>query len=171
MAKPATDKVPQGMQARFDEIAHLTDAFSAQYLNEEYAEMARKLIAALCRKRPSPVVSGQAKTWACGVIHALGMFNFLFDSSQKPHVKTSELYDYFGVASSTGQGKSKTIRDIMKMSHFDATWSLPSRLDSHPAAWLISVNGFILDARTVPREIQEEALRKGLIPYLPEERD
>ena len=34
--------------------------------------------------------------------------------------------------------------------------------------WMIQVNGFLLDARYVRREIQEEALRKGLIPYIPE---
>jgi hypothetical protein len=32
---------------------------------------------------------------------------------------------------------------------------------------MITVDGFIIDARYAPREIQEEALRKGLIPYLP----
>jgi hypothetical protein len=34
-------------------------------------------------------------------------------------------------------------------------------------AWLISVNGFIVDARTMPPEVQAEAYRKGLIPYMP----
>jgi hypothetical protein len=34
-------------------------------------------------------------------------------------------------------------------------------------AWFIQVNGLIVDARRAPREIQEEAFRQGLIPYLP----
>lgn len=34
-------------------------------------------------------------------------------------------------------------------------------------AWLISVNGLIIDARSAPREVQEIAFRKGVIPYLP----
>ncbi|MDZ8257440.1 DUF6398 domain-containing protein [Nostoc sp. ChiQUE01b] len=37
-----------------------------------------------CRKRPSPLATGQAKSWACGIVHALGMVNFLYDSSQTP---------------------------------------------------------------------------------------
>jgi hypothetical protein len=37
-------------------------------------------------------------------------------------------------------------------------------------AWMISVNGFVLDARHLKREVQEEALRKGLIPYIPGEK-
>jgi hypothetical protein len=37
-------------------------------------------------------------------------------------------------------------------------------------AWMIEVNGFVLDARHLKREVQEEAFRKGLIPYLPGEK-
>ena len=34
-------------------------------------------------------------------------------------------------------------------------------------AWMIQVNGLIVDARYVSREVQEEAFRRGMIPYLP----
>lgn len=37
-------------------------------------------------------------------------------------------------------------------------------------AWIISVNGLVLDARAAPREVQEIAFQKGLIPYLPEDK-
>jgi hypothetical protein len=83
MAKPAGEKVPKQMQAKFEEITHLTDAFCSQYLNTEYAEMSRQLAAALCRKRLSPLVTGQARSWACGIVHALGMVNFLYDTTWK----------------------------------------------------------------------------------------
>jgi hypothetical protein len=45
----------------------------------------------------------------------------------------------------------------------DPTWSLRSRIDNHPMTWMIQVNGFLVDARFLKREIQEEALRKGLM--------
>ena len=70
--------VPKDMQARFDEITQLTDAFCHTYLNDEYKQLCCELTATLCRKRPSPLVRGKATTWACGIIHALGMVNFLF---------------------------------------------------------------------------------------------
>ena len=38
-------------------------------------------------------------------------------------------------------------------------------------AWNVMLNGFIVDARRLPRHLQEEAYRKGLIPYLPLEKD
>lgn len=168
MVKAKSEKVPQALQAKFEEITKLTDNFCQDNLNQEYADLARQLTAALCRKRPSPLEKGQAKSWACGLIHALGMVNFLYDPSQTPHLKASEIYRILGVAESTGQGKSKQIRDLMNMSYWDRQWCLPSRVGDNMMLWMISVNGLPMDARTAPREIQEEAFRKGLIPYIPE---
>ena len=90
MAKRSTSQsVPKEMQERFDEITRFTDAFSQERLNEEYAQLCRELTATLCRKRPSPLARGKANTWACGIIHAVGMVNFLFDASQTPHISAS----------------------------------------------------------------------------------
>ena len=41
-------------------------------------------------------------------------------------------------------------------------------IDKNPLAWMIQVNGLIIDARHAPRAIQAEAFRKGLIPYIPD---
>ena len=162
-----SDQVPKNMQAVFDAIVALTDRFSHQHLNDEYAQLARYATAALCRKRPSPLVSGYANTWACGIIYALGYVNFLFDKSQNPHTSAAELCESFDISKSTGAAKSKVVRDTLKMSQFDPNWCLPSKLDSNPMAWLITVNGFAVDARHLPRDIQEVAYQKGLIPYIP----
>jgi hypothetical protein len=59
----------------------------------------------------------------------------------------------------------------MKMHQMDPHWCLPSRIDDNPLIWMISVNGMIVDARSAPREIQEEAFVKGIIPYIPGERE
>jgi hypothetical protein len=168
MAKRSTSQqVPKDMQARFDEITQLTDAFSQAYLNDEYASVCRELTAALCRKRPSPLSQGKANTWACGIIHALGTVNFLFDASEKPYVPASQIASSFGLSSSTMQAKSKQIRDLLGMYQMDPDWTLPSMVDQNPLIWMIQVNGIVMDARHAPRAVQEEALRKGLIPYIP----
>ncbi len=166
--KPS-EQVPKALQKRFTAISELTDAFAQRCLNEEYAQWIRYATAALCRKRPSPLATGQVKTWACGLTHALGMVNFLFDSSQTPHISATALYAQFGVSQSAGQAKSKQVRDTLKMSPIDPNWTLPSRLHSNPMAWMISLDGLIVDVRSMPREIQQVAYEKGLIPYLPDE--
>jgi hypothetical protein len=83
-------------------------------------------------------------------------------------MKLTAIDKEFGVAESTGQGKSKLIRNLLKIRTSDPRWILPSQMDRNPMAWIIEINGFIVDARHLKREYQEEALRKGLIPYIPE---
>lgn len=82
-------------------------------------------------------------------------------------MRADELCAWFGVAASTGGNKAKQIRDMLRLNQFDGNWMLPSMVDESPLAWMISVNGVIVDARTMSRPIQEEAYRKGLIPYIP----
>ena len=169
MSKRSTSQqVPKDMQARFDDITQLTDTFSHEHLNNEYAILCRELTATLCRKRPSPLSQGKAATWSCGITHALGMVNFLFDTSQTPHVSSSQIASYFGLSSSTMQAKSKQIRDLLNMYQMDPNWTLPSKVNDNLLAWMIQVNGIVIDARSAPRWVQEEAFRKGLIPYIPE---
>jgi Domain of unknown function (DUF6398) len=163
--------VPKIMQSKYDEIVALTDAFCTKHLNDEYAELIRYAVAGVSRKRPSPLEKGKAETWACGFAHAIGFVNFLFDKSQSPHISASELYKAFGVGESTGQGKSKIIRDLLDMGQMDPNWSLESRLDRNPLVWMLSINGLVVDVRRVPREVQVLAFEKGLIPYVPADRE
>ena len=90
-------------------IVRMTDAFCRDHLNDEYATLCRNLAGALARKRPSPLLRGQLETWACGIVRTIGWVNFLDDSSHKPHLKLPFIDRAFGVAESTGQGKSKLI--------------------------------------------------------------
>ena len=147
--------VPKGMQETYEAITALTDGFCQ---------------AKLCRKRPSPLAQGRAKNWAAGIVHAIGSVNFVFDKTQTPHITTPDISDYFGVGKSSPAGKSKEIRDLFNIGLMEPEWTLPSRIDSNPMIWYISVNGFIMDARSAPREIQAAAFAKGLIPYIPADR-
>lgn len=166
--RSTSQQVPKDLQARFDEIVYLTDGFCQTLLNEEYARLCRELTATLCRKRPSPLVADKATTWACGIIHALGMVNFLFDSSQTPHLAAHHIWEYFQLSSSTMQAKSKQIRDLLGMYPMDPEWSTSAMVDQNPLIWMLEVNGLIIDVRHAPSEIQEAAFRQGLIPYIPE---
>jgi hypothetical protein len=168
MPTSSTESVPQKMLPIYNQIIGLTDAFCAAHLNEEYAQVCRAMTAKLSRKRPSPLESGRANTWAAAIVHTIGRVNFLFDKSQTPHMRADDLAKLFGLAQSTAANKSKQIMDLLKIDLMDPEWTLPSRIDRNPMAWMISVNGFILDARSAPRAIQEAAFLKGLIPYLPD---
>jgi hypothetical protein len=159
--------VPATVRPAYEVIVGLTDAFCREHLDAEYEALCRKLAGVLARKRPSPLPSGKPETWACGIVRTIGWVNFLDGSSRKPYMKLTAIDKAFGVAESTGQGKSKTIRSLLKVRQFDHRWTLPSRLDDISMIWMLEVNGFITDIRRCPREAQEVAFEKGLIPYIP----
>jgi hypothetical protein len=170
-AKP-TPKPPSKEEK--DEAVHviigLIDQFCKEHLNEEYAVLCRKLAEKLGRKRPSPLLSGKLATWASGIVRTIGWVNFLGDPSQTPHMKMTDIDEGFGVSQASGSAKSKAIRDLLKLRPFDPNWTLPSRLDDNPMVWMLQVNGFMVDVRHAPREVQEFAFKKGLIPYIPADR-
>ncbi len=169
--KTKSETVPAAVKPRYDEIVTLTDQFCAEHLNAEYAEVCRQMAATLARKRPSPLSSGKANSWAAAIAQTVGSVNFLFDKTQTPHMRADDLAAAFGLSKSTVGNKSKQIKDLLKVSIFDPSWTIASKIEKNPVAWMITVNGFIIDARHAPRSIQEEAHRKGLIPYVPDATD
>lgn len=162
-----TENVPEKMRNKYEAIIEITNSFSKKNLNDEYAQLIRYAVAALCRKRPSPLATGKVNSWACGIVYAIGTVNFLFEKSQTPYIRASDLCDEFGLGQSTGQGKSKLVRDLLNTYQLDPNWSLLSKLDDNPIVWTLSVNGLLVDVRGMSREIQEIAFEKGLIPYIP----
>jgi hypothetical protein len=63
----------------------------------------------------------------------------------------------------TKQGSSTALLDI---GIFEPDLTRMAMIEQHPMAWLVEVDGFIIDARTLPAELQDEARRRGLIPDL-----
>jgi len=165
------EKIPKAMAETYSAITVLADAFSRKYLNEEYAAMIRHVIGALARKRSSPLIRGKENVWAAAATHAVGRVNFLDDPSQTPHCKPKVIYEFFGVAESTMQNKSKEIREALKMGPLSTEWTLPSRLADNPMVWILQVNGLMMDIRDAPVEVQQLAYEKGLIPFIPAARN
>ncbi|MCX6928397.1 MAG: plasmid pRiA4b ORF-3 family protein, partial [Verrucomicrobia bacterium] len=153
------------------QVVAMTDAFCQTRLNKEYTELCRKLAEKLAAKRPSPLLRGELRTWACGIIRTIGWVNFLDDRSQSPHMKLPVIDQALGVAESTGQGKAKAIRQLLKIHQFDHRWTLPSRWESNPMIWTLQdSNGFMIDIRQQPVAMQRSAFKQGLIPYVPADR-
>ena len=151
-------------------IVGLIDQLCKDHLNEEYAVLCRKLAEKLARKRPSPLLQGSLNAWASGIVRAVGGVNFLHDKSQTPYMRSTDIDHYLGTSPGSGAAKLAAIRKMLKMYQFDPNWTLPSRLDDNPMAWMVQVNGFSVDVRNAPRKVQEIAFNKGLIPYIPADR-
>jgi len=163
--------VPAALRMRYQAITEITDRVCLETLNDEYADLSRKMAAALARKRPSPIERGQIDVWACAIVYALGRINFLFDRSEELHLTADELCDCFGVKKSTAGNKAGLILDTLKIGVLDPRWLLSDLVEESPLTWMVKLsNGIIIDVRYASRELQEQAFGLGLIPYIPADR-
>ena len=80
---------------------------------------------------------------------------------------TTDLCAAFGVGESTVHAKARVIEKALRIGVFDPKWALSSLIGSNPLVWMAEVDGLLVDLRTMPREIQEVAFAKGIIPYMP----
>jgi hypothetical protein len=133
-------RVPPAIRSKYGAVVELTDSFCHDHLGPEHAKICRDLAATLARRRPSPLVNGSAKSWACGIVHVMARVNFLFDQSSQPHVTVAELRRFFGLSQSTPSARSKVISRLLGILAFDSRWTVPSKRAQHPLARLFSID-------------------------------
>ena len=168
MAGPSGLKsVPRRLLPICEKIVAVTNDVCDRYLNQEYRELARMMTAALSRKRPSPLASGQPRTWAAGIVYVLGRVNFLSDRSSHPHMTTADLCSVFGVSESTVHSKARAIEEALAIGPLDLRWTLPTLAEKNPLTWMAEINGLVVDLKYMPHEVQEIAFAKGMIPHIP----
>ena len=161
--------IPKEMQGKYDEIAPLIIKFCDDKLNDEYKSLCLRLLEKLCRKRPSPLLGGRINTWAAGIVYAIGQNNFIFDKTQEINMTASELASGFGISASTASSKAAELRKMFQIDYFNVEWQLSELIEGNPAIWMVKINGFIVNIRTMPLEVQMQAYEMGIIPYIPDD--
>ena len=71
-----------------------------------------------------------------------------------------ELAAHVGVVKSTMANKAALIAKTLDLGMFEPDLTRVEMLERHPMAWIVQVNGFMVDARTLPEELQDEARRR-----------
>jgi hypothetical protein len=145
----------ENLKERQQHIIDLVGEFCSKKLDKEYFELAERLIQKLGRKKMSPLTTGQPQIWAAAIIHALGTINFLFDKSSEPYASVDDINAYFGTNKTTTGNKSKYIRDLFKLRHWDDEFSTTGMQDSNPFANLVMVDGMIVPVTTLPEQYQQ----------------
>jgi hypothetical protein len=76
-----------------------------------------------------------------------------------------------GVGQSTASAKARVVSDALHAHRMDPAWMLPSLVDQNPLVWMAKVNGALVDLRDMPRKLQVIAYEKGMIPYVPADKE
>ncbi len=165
-SKGVGTNIPDEFQEAFIVVVELTDAFCEQYLDEDYRQLCEEM-AVVIYVRELPSQRDKPAGWASGIVHAVGWVNFLHDPNRSPHITPAQLAEGFGVSKGTMMTKSRIIRDKLDITTLDPDWCTPAMLADNPLVWMFDVGGFVMDIRNTPRQVQEEAYREGLIPFIP----
>ena len=130
-------KVPKEMAARYVEVAGIIKGFCDEKQDDEFKDVCLRALAKLCRKRPSPLVTGKASTWACGIVYAIGSMNFIFDRSQPNYMPAAEIADWFGLAKSTAGSKSAEVTKLLNLSYYNTEFMLEDLVEENPIMKII----------------------------------
>ena len=151
------------IEAVSQQLIDMTGEYCDQYLDEDYKQLAEKLILKMKRKRDVPFLRGQVHTWAAAVIYALGQINFLFDQSFEPYVAAGDIPNYFGVSQSTVGRKAKAIRDMFDLYYWHPEFSTRAMRGADPYRGMAVVNDFIVPIDMLPPDVQETLRREGIV--------
>lgn len=100
---------------RYLEVMSFIEEVCKENLNEEYLFLAESLCKKISELEEVNFNKSKANSWACGIVHALGLKNGLFTNKSEVSIKAGELYKLFNVSSSTGLSKSKEIRELIDL--------------------------------------------------------
>lgn len=128
------------IKAREDEIVKMAVSFCNEKIDAEYASLCEKMVRKLGRKRTNPLERGRLEIWAAAVVYTIATMNFLFDKSFEPYLPSSEIYEHFGVTSSTISQKSRQIRAMLKLRpYWDPDFSTAEMAANNPLNILFSL--------------------------------
>lgn len=167
-----TSNVTSGLKPhlRYLRITDLTTRFCELKLTPEYAMLAKKMTATLCRRKPSPLLTDIPIHWACAILHALGQLNFLMDPATRPYIREQDLFEWFGVDPHKGGKLSLFLQELLCLNRFSHTWLLPSLYEGLPLPWILSPKGggVTIDRKDAPSVIQALTYdQPGPLPYIP----
>lgn len=114
------------------DIIELAQKLCREKINEEYAQLAEKMIRKLGRKREVPFVRGQSEIWAAAVVHAIGSINFLGDKTFLPFLSLDELCGFYNLNKSTVGSKSGQIKNMLKLGPFNDEFSTEYTKGNNP---------------------------------------
>ena len=144
----------QKIRQRQSEIRTLIKKFVAEKLNDDYAEIADRMLSKLGRKRYSILIEGDCEEWAAAIIHASGRINSLFDKSTQPYITVEEINLFFKTNPLITLGRLRQIKAVLNLNDRNDEFSIHSLGHGDSFHNLVMMNGCL-----VPRECLPEQFR------------
>ena len=153
------------LASRVASMLQRLDAFCSAQLDDDYRALLHQAVHALASLQPSPLLKGREPSWCAGLVHAIGLANFLFERSQRPQrprCTTAEAFAFFGVSSSVGYAHSKKLRALLQIEPLTKQWTLAGLQQPGPEALMVQLQGFSVDASKLPAGVTLQLAARAL---------
>ncbi len=152
--------IPANRKVRLREIVTITDRFCE---DAEFRRLCRSMAVVLCLKGV-PLESRKAAGWAAAIVYSLAWVN----TGHPLHNAADEILSGIAVSPGRLMRRVRVLRKTLGLQRMDQRWSTRRTVGLNPRTWKVVVDGRPCDIRTAPRKVQEEAYRRGIIPFLPD---
>ena len=164
MLKNIISEIPAHIKNNFLNIAEMVDLFCNKNLNDEYYNLALKLT----KENPSNLIDCDIKTLAAAIINTIAKTH----ESEMLQVSSKNLASWFQTTQTDIDKKTNSICKILNLQFIDQDQSTKSKVSNDydiddRMMWSIAINGFTIDIRNAPLDLQVDAYEHGLIPYIP----
>lgn len=122
--------IPKEMQGIYNCLAPAITVFCEAQLDARYLEKCLAALEKLCRKRPSPLLSGNLNTWAAGIMYFVCAQNDRFVCGCKNRLDAAEVAGFFGLSVNTASTKASQIRKMFRVKTYnERCWSFDDGSD------------------------------------------
>ena len=168
MLKNVISEIPAQIKNNFLNVAEMIDLFYNKNLNDEYYNLALKLTTKLAKENPSDLIDCDIKTLAAAIINTIAKTH----ESEMLQVSSKNLASWFQTTQTDIDKKTNSICKILNLQFIDQDQSTKSKVSNDydiddRMMWSIAINGFTIDIRNAPLDLQVDAYEHGLIPYIP----
>jgi hypothetical protein len=150
-------RVPKALRPRGGAMMGLTDRFIAEHLDADYVQPARRILASLARKRPSPLLGGEPRVWAAAVLHVIVAVNAVFEPSGEFPPKTlgAQLAQLAGLSEEDLWQQGEVIIRMLRLNPLDFVLPRNVAPATEFTSWLLAVESGLADARFPPPAIAD----------------
>lgn len=139
------------------EILSWIKPFCKKFLDKEYLELSTQMLNELSHQQQPLFMSGTAKSWAAGIVHAIGHKNFLFDRSFEPYCRMDDFLRHFDVSQATIHNKSKALSKFFDITQLDAKFATKYMTAHNPLLNIgVTSDGLIVPLNTMPEEVRAQ---------------
>ncbi|WP_244835288.1 DUF6398 domain-containing protein [Clostridium sp. BJN0001] len=130
-------KLSKAVDDKYEDISNKLSDFSDKFLTSDYKSLLIRSLKLIYENNKENLMKGKSESWACGLVHALGTINGLFDSKNDISLKVSDLYKAFNISSSTGLNKSKDVRKLLSLDENSDKWKISKNMQNEQFRFLV----------------------------------